>query len=69
MESVESYVYSVLGAQAKTRWSIVSDQLGKSLQTQEAFRRIVGDTIQYFNDAGCASADRIMGLFRQVFNE
>jgi hypothetical protein len=33
MDSVESYVYSVLGAQAKTRWSIVSSQLGKSLQT------------------------------------
>ncbi|CAB3989095.1 Hypothetical predicted protein [Paramuricea clavata] len=28
MYSVESYVYSVLGAQAKTRWSIVSSQLG-----------------------------------------
>ncbi|CAB4026822.1 Hypothetical predicted protein, partial [Paramuricea clavata] len=26
MESVESYVYSVLGAQARTRWSIVSGQ-------------------------------------------
>ena len=49
MESVESYVYSVLGAQAKTRWSIVSDQLGKSLQTQEAFRRIVNDTIVQSN--------------------
>ena len=49
MESVESYVYSVLGAQAKTRWSIVSDQLGKSLQTQEAFRRIVNDTILQSN--------------------
>jgi hypothetical protein len=49
MESVESYVYSVLGAQAKTRWSIVSDQLGKSLQTQEAFRRIVNDMIVQSN--------------------
>jgi hypothetical protein len=49
MDSVESYVYSVLGAQGKTRCSIVSDQLGKSLQTQEAFRRIVGDTIVQSN--------------------
>jgi hypothetical protein len=49
MDSVESYVYSVLGAQAKTRWSIVSDQLGKSLQTQQAFRRIVNDTIMQTN--------------------
>ena len=38
-----------MGAQAKTRWSIVSDQLDKSLQTQEAFRRIVGDTIVQSN--------------------
>ena len=45
MESVESYVYSILGDQAKTRWSIVSSQLGKALQTQQAFRRIVNDTV------------------------
>jgi hypothetical protein len=49
MESVKSYVYSVLGAQAKTRWGIVSDQLGKSLRTQEAFRRILNDTIVQSN--------------------
>ena len=49
MDSVESYVYSVLGAQAKTRWSIVSSQLGKSLQTQQAFRRIVNDTVVQTN--------------------
>jgi hypothetical protein len=49
MESVESYVYSVLGAQAKTRWSIVSDQLGKSQQKQDAFRQIVNDTIVQTN--------------------
>jgi hypothetical protein len=49
MDSVESYVYSMLGAQAKTRWSIVSSQLGKSLQTQQAFRRIVNDTVVQTN--------------------
>ena len=49
MDSVESYVYSVLGAHAKTRWSIVSSQLGKSLQTQQAFRRIVNDTMVQTN--------------------
>jgi hypothetical protein len=49
MDSVESYVYSVLGAQAKTRWSIVSSELGKSLQTQQAFRRIVNDTVVQTN--------------------
>ena len=49
MDSVESYVYSILGAQAKTRWSIVSSQLGKSLQMQQAFRRIVNDTVVQTN--------------------
>ena len=42
--AVESYVYTVLGAQAQTRWSIVS-QGAKSLQTQEIFHRLVKDTI------------------------
>ena len=43
-QSIESYVYCVLGAQAKTRWSIVS-QGGKSLQTQTVFRKLVEDTV------------------------
>ena len=42
--AVESYVYAVLGAQAQTRWSIVS-QGAKSLQTQEIFHTLVKDTI------------------------
>ena len=42
--AVESYVYAVLGAQAQTRWSIVSHG-AKSLQTQEIFDRLVKDTI------------------------
>ena len=42
--AVESYVYAVLGAQAQTRWSIVSHG-AKSLQTQEIFHRLVKDTI------------------------
>ena len=42
--AVESYVYAVLGAQAQTRWSIVSHE-AKSLQTQEIFHRLVKDTI------------------------
>jgi hypothetical protein len=37
-------VYSVLGAQAKTRWSITG-QGAKSLQTQEVFRKVVKDTV------------------------
>ena len=43
-ESVEAYVYCILGAQAKTRWSI-SGGGAKSLQTQSVFRQLVGDTI------------------------
>ena len=43
-QSIESYVYAVLGAQAKTRWSIVGEG-AKSLQTQEVFRTIVKETI------------------------
>ena len=43
-QSVESYVYAVLGAQAKTRWSIVNSG-AKSSQTQDVFREFVEDTI------------------------
>ena len=43
-QSVESFVYSVLGSQAATRWPIVG-QGAKSLQTQVEFRKIVHDTI------------------------
>jgi hypothetical protein len=43
-KSIEAFVYSVLGAQAKTRWSITG-QDAKSLQTQEVFRKVVKDTI------------------------
>ncbi len=43
-ESTESYVYSVLGVQAKTRWSIVGEG-AKSLQTQDVFHTIVKETI------------------------
>jgi hypothetical protein len=45
-ESTESYVYAILGAQAKNRWAIVGSSEGKSLQTQEeVFRKTVEDTI------------------------
>ena len=40
--AIESYVYSVLGAQAQTRWAIVA-QGAKSLQTQQIFHRLVKD--------------------------
>ena len=43
-QSAESYVYAVLGAQAKTRWSIFGEG-AKSLQTQEVFLMIVKETI------------------------
>ena len=43
-QSIESYVYTVLGAQAKTRWSIVGEG-AKSLQTQDVFHTIVKEMI------------------------
>ena len=42
--AAESYVYSVLGAQAQTRWPIVG-QGAKSLQTQDIFHKLVKETI------------------------
>ena len=42
--SVQSYVYAVLGAQAKTRWSIIGKG-AKSLQTQDVFHTIAKETI------------------------
>ena len=42
--AIESYVYSVLGSQAHTRWPIVGSG-AKSLQTQDIFHRLVKDTI------------------------
>ena len=43
-ESLESFNYCVLGAEARTRWSIVGKG-AKSSQTQDVFRKIVEDTI------------------------
>ena len=45
--SAESFVYSVLGAQARTRWSIAGGIKGsaKQQQTRDVFRKIVEDTI------------------------
>lgn len=43
-ESIEAYVYAVLGSQAKTRVSIVNKG-GGSLETQEEFRTLVNDAI------------------------
>ncbi len=42
--SVQSYVYAVLGAQAKTRWPILGEG-AKSLQTQDVFYTIAKETI------------------------
>ena len=43
-QSVERYVYAVLGTQAKTRWAIIGEG-AKSLQTQDVFRTIVKQAI------------------------
>ena len=42
--AIESYVYSVLGSQAQTRWPIVG-QGAKPLQTQDIFHVLVKDSI------------------------
>ncbi len=47
-QSIESYVYTVLGAQAKTRWPIVGEG-AKSIQTQDVFHTIVRETIVQSN--------------------
>ena len=43
-KSIESFLYSVLGAQSGTRWVIVGDS-AKSSQTQDTFRKLVEKTI------------------------
>ena len=43
-ESIESFVYCVLGSQANTRWPIVG-RGAMSLQTQEVFKKLVNDMI------------------------
>ena len=42
--SIEAYIYSILGAQARTRQSIVSGR-ASALETQKVFRKIVEDSI------------------------
>ena len=42
--SIEAYIYSILGAQARTRQSIVSGT-ASALETQKVFRKIVEDSI------------------------
>ena len=47
-------MYSVLGAQAQTRWPIVG-QGAKSLQTQQIFHRLVKDTVAQDNPSKAIS--------------
>ena len=53
-KSIESYVYSVLGAQVKTRWQIVGSG-AKSYQTQTIFHQLVKETVVQGNDATLVS--------------
>ena len=53
-----AYVYSVLGAQAQTRWPIVG-QGAKSLQTQDIFHKLVRDTITQDDPVKAISAMRL----------
>ena len=43
-QSIEAYLYSILGSQARTRQSIVSNR-ASSLEVQKVFRKIVADSI------------------------
>ena len=43
-QSIEAYLYAILGSQARTRQSIVSHR-ASSLETQKVFRQIVADSI------------------------
>ena len=49
-EAVKSYIYSVLGSQARTRFKIVGAG-AKSLQTQQIFHTIAKDTIAQDDDS------------------
>ena len=49
-KAVESYVYSILGAQVKPKWPIVN-KWAKSLQTHVIFNQIVQETIAQSNDS------------------
>lgn len=44
MQSIEAFVYAILGSQADSRFSIVNTG-GKSLQTQEIFHQLVKSSI------------------------
>ena len=43
-QSIEAYLYAILGSQARTRQSIVSGR-ASALETQKVFRQIVADSI------------------------
>ena len=47
-ESIEAFIYSVLGAQTRTKQSIVSNR-GSAYETQQEFRDIVEHSILNFN--------------------
>ena len=49
-KAAESYVYSILGAQARTHSTIVGEG-ARSLQTQEIFNKIVQDNIAQDDDS------------------
>ena len=49
-QSIESFVYSILGSQAKTKQSIFSNR-ASALETQKEFRKIVFDSIVNYDTA------------------
>lgn len=50
-ESIEAYVYSILGAQVNMRSSILGEGGGRATQTQREFVRLVEDSIRQNNEA------------------
>ena len=50
--SIEAYLYSILGVQARTRQSIVSHR-ASSLETQNVFRKLLEDSIINYDTTTC----------------
>ena len=47
-ESIEAFLYSILGAQARTKQSVISNR-ASAIETQQEFRDIVNDSIINYN--------------------
>ena len=67
-QSIESYIYSVLGAQARTKQSIYGPR-ASALETQRVFRQIVGDsTINYNTSTWINNMNKAVTSTNMVLN-